>query len=144
MISEAIDICWISRPRSCMKPKVIAGVTGTTRRACPRLTLLTGQDHATSVVVEVGTVCNRPETGSLSQRKQAQEVAKWQFICGKLPLAFALSRCFHPNVEPVNLQRPDGAPKQRRPTGEQRCRGATIWTAKYLLGYRVNRCSGSR
>lgn len=71
-----------------MKPKGIASVTGTTRSAYPRLTVLTGQDHATSVVVKVGTVWNRPETGSQSQREQAQG---------------------------VNLQRPDGARKQRRP-----------------------------
>ena len=53
-----------------MKPKGIASVTGTTRSAYPRLTVLTGQDHATSVVVKVGTVWNRPETGSLSQRRR--------------------------------------------------------------------------
>ena len=28
MISEAIDICWISRPSNCMKPNVMARVTG--------------------------------------------------------------------------------------------------------------------
>src|SRR5215212_9513635 len=28
MINEAIDICWISRPSNCMKPNVMATVTG--------------------------------------------------------------------------------------------------------------------
>ena len=62
-----------------MKPKGIASVTGTTRSPYPRLTVLTGQDHATSVVVKVGTVWNRPETGSLSQRRQAQDDLQHQF-----------------------------------------------------------------
>jgi hypothetical protein len=50
-----------------MKPKGIASVTGTTRSAYPRLTVLTGQDHATSVVVKVGTVL--PKGDVVGQRQ---------------------------------------------------------------------------